>query len=198
MIKAIIFDMGGVVLKVREEEIRKRFCELLGVEERAFKELFDKHLNELMIGKMPVSEFSRLVEKQFGVREVEEKWEQSYRGVLFIREEVMEIAKGLKKRYVVGVISNVLDMIVRMNREDGLYKPFEPVILSCEVGLRKPGKGIFELALKKLGLKAEECVFMDDREENLEEPKEMGFHVIHFKDARQLEKELERLGVELY
>ena len=195
MIKAIIFDFGGVVLRVKDEDVRKRLCELLGIDEREFKELIEKRLAKLQTGKMSVHEFSAMVEGRCKVGKVEATWEQAYRETAVLNQKVWELAKKLKKKYRVGLISNVLDMHARLNRRDALYKPFDPVFLSCEVGMKKPEKGIFELALKKLGLKAGDCVFIDDRKENLVEPRKMGFHVIHFGNVKKLKNELKERGV---
>ncbi|MFC2143884.1 HAD-IA family hydrolase [Candidatus Aenigmatarchaeota archaeon] len=82
-----------------------------------------------------------------------------------------------------------------MNKDRGIFSYFEPAILSCEIGMAKPHKEIFELALQKLGLKSEECVFIDDREEHLDTPKSMGFKVIHYKDSEQLIKGFRKLGI---
>lgn len=59
----------------------------------------------------------------------------------------------------------------------------------------KPEREIFELALRKLNLNAEECVLIDDRAEQLELPAQMGFKVIHFKSNGQLIADLKSLGV---
>jgi FMN phosphatase YigB (HAD superfamily) len=63
--------------------------------------------------------------------------------------------------------------------------------------VRKPDPRIYQIALRKIGLPADECVFVDDKAENLMPAMEAGMKVILFHDARQLRKDLERLGVVL-
>ena len=67
---------------------------------------------------------------------------------------------------------------------------------SCYLGVRKPNVAIYKLALSITQRAGEECVFVDDRELNLECAKELGMHTIQFRNAAQLEKELEGFGVE--
>ena len=68
-------------------------------------------------------------------------------------------------------------------------------ILSYRDRVIKPGKEIYELLLSRYGLKAEECVFLDDTAENVEAARQLGFAGIVFRTKEQAEEELEALGV---
>ena len=72
---------------------------------------------------------------------------------------------------------------------------FEDIILSGDVRLLKPDERIFELVLGRIGKPAGECLFIDDSFENIEKARVMGFEVIHFQTAEQLEAELCRREV---
>ena len=76
-----------------------------------------------------------------------------------------------------------------------LYKRFGVVIVSCDVGLRKPDPKIYKLALKKLKLKPNQAVFVDNQEWNLKPAQKLGMKTILFKDNKQLIKALEKLEV---
>lgn len=69
-------------------------------------------------------------------------------------------------------------------------------VFSYEDHLIKPDTEIYELLLSRYGLKAEECVFMDDTEKNLPPAKRLGIHTILFQDREQAVSELEKLGVQ--
>ncbi len=62
--------------------------------------------------------------------------------------------------------------------------------------LRKPDEAIYRAALNIMQRPAEQCLFIDDREVNLECPRELGLRTIHFEDARQLRRELGENGVD--
>jgi epoxide hydrolase-like predicted phosphatase len=62
---------------------------------------------------------------------------------------------------------------------------FETVVDSAFVGCRKPEARIYELTLERIGMKAEECVFIDDMLPNIEAARELGFVAVHFEDNQQ-------------
>lgn len=73
---------------------------------------------------------------------------------------------------------------------------FNVLVVSGEEGMRKPDPRIYELALERLGLPAEEVVFVDDLPFNLKPPREMGIHTIHHTSAQDTIGQLEEiLGV---
>ncbi|HKV04219.1 MAG TPA: HAD-IA family hydrolase [Candidatus Acidoferrales bacterium] len=72
---------------------------------------------------------------------------------------------------------------------------FAAFFSSCYLGVRKPDRGIYSLALKITQREPAECVLIDDRGLNLECAREMGMHAIHFQNVAQLREELARLGV---
>ena len=72
---------------------------------------------------------------------------------------------------------------------------FQAFFSSCYLGMRKPHRGIYSLALKITQREPAECVLIDDRGLNLECAREMGMHTIQFKDAAQLRQDLAQIGV---
>jgi putative hydrolase of the HAD superfamily len=77
----------------------------------------------------------------------------------------------------------------------GLRKSFSAFFSSCFLGARKPGVEIYRKALDITQREPGECVFIDDRAENLESAKQLGMHTIQFRDGAQLRSELGALGV---
>ncbi len=72
---------------------------------------------------------------------------------------------------------------------------FRAFFSSCYLGVRKPEREIYGLALKITQRDPAECVLIDDRGLNLECAREMGMHTIQFRDVAQLRGELAKLGV---
>jgi putative hydrolase of the HAD superfamily len=70
---------------------------------------------------------------------------------------------------------------------------FDVVVDSGFVGMRKPDPAIYELTLERIGLRANECVFLDDIEINCEAARELGMHAVWFRDNEQAIAELEAL-----
>ncbi|HEX4002123.1 MAG TPA: HAD-IA family hydrolase [Candidatus Acidoferrales bacterium] len=72
---------------------------------------------------------------------------------------------------------------------------FKAFFSSCYLGVRKPDRGIYSLALKITQSEPGECAMIDDRGLNLECAKEMGMHTVQFQSVAQLREDLARLGV---
>ena len=195
MIKAVLFDFGGVMAVQKREDIWKYFEKVFDIGPVVLESFFQEYGHQMQRGELLVRDYSKLIEKKFHVNGVEKEWEKFYRNERNVNRDMVGFVKKLKEKYAVGLISNANDLRVRLDREKGLYHLFDPIIISCEVGFMKPERGIFDIALKRLGNKAGECVFIDDREKLLDTPKSMGFHVIHFRNVEQLKKDLEKLGV---
>lgn len=101
-------------------------------------------------------------------------------------------------KYFIAAINNEpLELNQYRIEAFGLRKDFNIFFSSCYVYARKPDEVIFRMALSVTQRPAEECVFIDDRTINLENPRRLGMNVIHHKNATQLLAELKSLGIEV-
>lgn len=135
-------------------------------------------------------------------------WEQFGELVGQTKEEVytrLEEFSGLDKRLLafidehkathkIGMISNVgKGFIERMFVAKPANEYFDSIILSSDVGLVKPDVRIYELAALKLGVKPEECVFIDDLVKNAEGARQAGMKAITYKNYGQFMREIETI-----
>ncbi|NQV94168.1 MAG: HAD family phosphatase [Sphingomonadales bacterium] len=74
-----------------------------------------------------------------------------------------------------------------------IFEIFSDIVISGEEKLVKPDSAIFELALKRFSRRADQCLFVDDRLDNIAAGQAMGLAGHHFRDATQLESELRAL-----
>jgi len=197
MIKAIFFDIGGVVKKHPAEIRQAAVARRLGIDEEEFVNFWKKHRYTLASGLMKEEEFCRFAEEKFNVSgalkfQMEEDEKSSKTG---INTELLELIEKLKNKYILGLISNVSNIEKEYNEKFGLYKLFDPCILSCDVGFVKPDEEIYRLALEKVGLKPEKCVVIDDRQNCLVVAEILGFKTIKFENNNKFKKDLESLGV---
>lgn len=77
-----------------------------------------------------------------------------------------------------------------------LRRTFTAFFSSCYVGARKPNPAIYQMAINVTQRKPEECLFVDDRESNLEPARQLGMNTIRFENATQLVVDLRKLGIE--
>ncbi len=105
--------------------------------------------------------------------------------------------KYLKSQgYQLYVLSNYSRyMLDRTKKEMPFLKYMDGTVFSCDVKQLKPEADIYQTLLDRFGLKAEECVFIDDRPVNCEGAQKAGIHTICFKSFKQAAAELEALGV---
>ena len=84
-----------------------------------------------------------------------------------LNKEVIKIVESLKgSGYKVGVISNTIKPHVEYCKKEGWYKPFPVLVLSSETRMKKPEEGIYRLALKKIGVKPSESIFIVTSDSN--------------------------------
>jgi len=123
-----------------------------------------------------------------------EFWEDSIAGPI---DETVRIVERLRaKGYRLVGLSNWSAEKFEITRERyDLFKLFQDIIISGEVKAMKPEREIFEIALRRIGLRAEECLFIDDSPKNVEAAASLGFQTIQYKNSYQLEEDLRRLSV---
>ena len=110
---------------------------------------------------------------------------------LAIAQELAE-----SRRYLMATINNeILELNVYRLAEFGLRRYFSAFFSSCFLGLRKPNEAIYRVVLQIVQRSPEECLFIDDREVNLEVPRKLGLRTIQFQDATALRATFVEFGV---
>ncbi len=103
-----------------------------------------------------------------------------------IDKKMLQYIKDRRDNYLIGMITdNKADRLKTIVNNNELKDLFNVIIISADVHSRKSERKIFEEALKQSGLKAEECIFIDNTASNLKIPSEMGFTTIYFDDEKR-------------
>ncbi len=107
-------------------------------------------------------------------------------------EELYEFTMALKPRVKVGLVSNAYaeTRASLVERFPHFFNMFDVVIFSAEVKMAKPDPRIYQLALKELGVRAEDAVFVDDFIENVEGARAVGMHGVHYRNSQQARSEI--------
>ena len=101
-------------------------------------------------------------------------------------------------KYLIGAINNEpFELNEYRIKKFDLRRDFLVFFSSSYVHSRKPEETIYRMALEITQRPAEECIFIDDRPLNLENPRRMGMNVILYQNAAQLGTELQKHGVEV-
>ena len=104
--------------------------------------------------------------------------------ILHVRHRMQELVRRMKNHgYCVYYLSNIPQDVLDLLRQRGVLDRFDGGVASCEVHINKPDPRIYQALLDKYHLKAEECVFIDDRLENVQTAFSMGFAGVQMKDS---------------
>ena len=149
-----------------------------------------------MLKKISETQFWKNVAERFGTdyKKIHTNLlTKDFRESIRLNSKLLELISKLRKKYKIAVISNIIQQHSEINKDLGLYENFHQLVLSYEVKMTKDSKEIFALATRRLKVKPQECIFIDDIEKFVNVAKSYGMNVILFKDNRQLKKDLEKL-----
>lgn len=194
-IKNIIFDFGNVLINLDFDLTRIEFAKLLTIEGayHTRQKIFEEGVaHKYETGKISESEFFQAFRDASGKHDItDEDIKAAWLALLLdIPFERIEMLKELKKQgYGVYMLSNInhshataiheyLEKEFSISEEEWRAH-FDIMYYSHEIGHRKPDASIFEFMLKDSGLRAEECLFIDDLKENTDMAATFGIQVHH-------------------
>jgi putative hydrolase of the HAD superfamily len=178
--KALIFDMYGVILKDPEGGLMpfvNRFFPGLQIDDVYL------HWRKANVGEISSLDFFMNI----GFKGDMKKIEKEYLDSIEIDADFFPAAQTLGKHYRLALLSNDLcEWSSYLRGKFDINKYFDTVVVSGDVKLQKPDVRIFSLTLQKLALPADNCVFIDDRTENLDAAKSFGMGTVLF-NSRNVE-----------
>ncbi len=196
MIKAVFFDLGGVIIRTEFQAPRQALADRLGMEyEDLVKLVFDSPSGiRASHGEITDKEHWAEVTKRLRRQAAET---ETIRGEFFagdvVDRGIVAFLRSLRPDYFVGLISNawpdLRDYITSLKFADA----FDAMVISGEVGVMKPEARIYRIALEQAGVSPDEAVFVDDFYENIEGCRAVGMHGIHFQDPQEAMTELRNL-----
>jgi epoxide hydrolase-like predicted phosphatase len=195
-IKAVFFDLGGVIVRTEFQAPRQQLAEKLGMEyDDLNKIVFDSDSGlRASTGEITSADHWALVLQRLKrpASELALIRDEFFAGDIVDRT-LVEYIRSLRGKYKTGLISNawsdLRDFVVREKFDDA----FDKMIISAEVGAVKPEPKIFEIALEQFGVSPKEAIFVDDFSANIEGCEKVGIKGIHFKDAELTMKQLKEI-----
>ncbi len=197
----LIFDLGGVVVRWDPAAIIASVFQDQKLRARVREGIFE-HADwlELDRGTLGREDAIRRAAQRVGMAEGEIR-----RLLLAVPPSLVPIPATIDLLYRLKAqghplycLSNMhVASIEHLEREQKFFEVFTGRVISCRLNLCKPEAAIYRHALETYGLRAEDTVFIDDVEVNIEAAAKVGLHTIQFRDAAQCERELRALGVKL-
>jgi len=196
MIKNIVFDIGNVLVKFGWPE----FIANLGFSEEINERIAnatvrDDDWNEYDRGVLSDEEILALfIENDLGIESELRAFNENFKELLIEFEYTRGWIKDLQKKgFKVYCLSNMSYKAVRECAALNFLPLLDGYILSCNVKLIKPDPEIYNTLLKTYDLKAEECIFIDDLERNVEAARGVGMHGIVFTDINSAVSEISEI-----
>ncbi|MCI8751577.1 MAG: HAD family phosphatase [Lachnospiraceae bacterium] len=197
MIKNIIFDVGDVLLEYRWKDMLKDY----GLpDDEAYKVgnlMFNDNLwHEFDLANMTRDEIVGQYLKNYPDYAKVMQWFMTHGELMHVkREDVWEKAQKLKEKgYGIYILSNYSQELFEKHTKDAPFISLaDGVVVSYQIHITKPDEKIYRYLLDKYNLKAEECIFFDDREENTEAARKLGIEAITVTSKEFLLDELDKL-----
>jgi len=195
-ISVIVFDVGGVLSK---DMIDTKLIDLAityDLDVDALLNAKSQYRDLADLGEISDGEFWIQILDHFGVQATEEDTEiDSY---IVLVEGTLAIARSLSEKYPMAILSNDSKEMGALRRKKfGFDEIFNPIVISGYFGVKKPGAEIYNILLDKLDFPAEECLFIDNNQDNVDGAQLVGIQTILFESTAQLRRELLDLGIEV-
>lgn len=198
-IRAVFFDLGGVLLRTEYQAPRQYLAERFGMDYEDIERIVfgggsndsaaratlgeiteEEHwLNVMRVLRRPAGDYERIREEFFAGDVID--------------HSLLDFLRSLKPKYKVGLISNAWSGLRSYIEREKFDDAFHHMIISAEVGVAKPEAKIFHIALEQLQVKAKEAVFVDDVLENIEACAKVGMKGIHFRDSETVIRRVKAL-----
>jgi len=191
--KAIIWDMGGVIMRTENQSHRIKLAERIGVDPREMAQLiFDsEESRQAQMGEIPARAFWDGAGARYGLRH-EEFMTEFFKGDI-IDQELVQSIRQLRPRYKNGLLSNAFSDLRYWVTEWKIDYAFDHMLISAEVNLMKPDLAIYSLAAQHLGVTPQEAVFIDDVTANVEGASLAGMQGIQFTSREKTLGDLQAL-----
>lgn len=206
-IKVVIWDIGGVLMcpiggSPNPGEFSKGaheyMAKYMNLTLKKWNTCVKGPIEKSSIGKISKSRVLKELSKilDCSSKTIERVFKKAYVMSYPQNKELYKFVLGLKKKgYKIAILSDQWHISKEAIIKPSFSRNFDPIVVSCDVGMKKPQPEIYKLILKKLKIPARNCVFIDNHSMNLDPAKKLGIRTILYKNNKQLFKQLKELGV---
>jgi epoxide hydrolase-like predicted phosphatase len=199
MIKALIFDFGGVLMRTRSDHSRRALEQRLGLPLRSIEDrIFSSELSQrAQRGEISEAAFWQQIERELDLPRQGMSWLEFYREFFaddFLDEELVALIRSVRPTLKTGLISNAWDGLRELlHTRAPIADAFDVLVISGEEKVMKPDPRLYRLALDRLGVQAAEAIFLDDFKPNIDAANALGLIGVHFRSSEQAQRDIRAL-----
>ena len=191
-IENIIFDLGNVLIDVDFEV----FYQKLGYVPEATDLVKAKHfITKFEAGQIAVDDFIEELNNHWNLQLSVDEFKLIWTNLFSANQQMIDLAEDLSQKYPVYILSNTdeIHFPYIWNNFPELHFFRDRLLLSYKLGTVKPNSQIYQIACQKYDLTPESTIFIDDKAENIEAARKIGFNGIVYLNYKQTRQELDKL-----
>jgi epoxide hydrolase-like predicted phosphatase len=196
-IEAVVWDLGGVIVRTHDRSGRTRWEERLGLSTGELDKLvfMSEVSGRAFEGKAKPEDIWNDIMQQFGLSEqARDRMLHDFWSGDRVDFALVDYIRNLRPTYKTALLSNAwLDLRGFITDAWKIADAFDHITISAEVGMAKPDPRIYTLPLEGLGVAPDQAVFIDDFKINIRAAKGVGLHTIHFRSPEQAMRDLDDL-----
>lgn len=188
MIRAALFDLGGVLFKLDIEGMCDRWRDRLGMTaQQILNAMYGGNDDQALTGAMPEDEWWDIVAGRLRISAEEcRAFQKDFAFYEQMDADLAAFVASLRGRVRTAFVSNAWSNTRSYLEERGALELVDELICSAEVGVAKPDPRIFEIACERLEVEAHEAVLVDDMETHVEAARALGLHGILYRSTEQV------------
>ena len=195
-IQAVIFDIGGVLVRIQDRTPSREWERRLGISEGELDEIVCTNpvAQQALVGNATTDQMWAYVGRHLALPPDElAALRADFWRVQEGDTELLAFIQSLRPRYKTATISDAWPGAREILREYVNDDTFDVCVFSAEEGVRKPDPEIYRRALSRLDVAPQEAVFCDDRLPNVDGARRIGMHAFQFSNTHQTREEIVRL-----
>ncbi|SRR5579884_1343729 len=197
-ITTLVFDFGNVLGLFSHRRAAEQLAAYGGTADTLQAYLFaDKLENDFESGRLSPSAFMNLVRDACRLTCTDEQFRAAFADMFTPNEPVCTLVPALKRRLQLLLLSNTNALHAAQFRSQfaETLRHFDALVLSHEVGVRKPDRRLYDHCLEVAGRRPHECLFIDDLEANVAAARAAGWHGLHYRPGEDLVPRLTEHGI---
>lgn len=196
-IRALILDYGGVISRPQNPQNVENILHILQQADKDFSQIYQSQRANYDSGHISGETYWQNVLQHYGLKPqnstISKLIQEDVRSWTDINASMIQFVNETRSKiHKLAIISNMTrDTLAFMRTHFDWLELFDELVFSCDLGINKPDKRIYEACLTKLNLPPQECLFVDDSADNVKGAMETGIKTIHFKSFPEFLLELD-------